>query len=117
MTEDLNIKMWADIEKTISAFGSVNKAKELRHKYFNSSITDEVFEVVWPIFAAELRQSMEKVYEKYEIDPNVIRKERVARGPRQVKAPKTFKELAQRKETAKTRKTGGLSYKVLDEDL
>lgn len=102
---DVNLNMWKEMESTIVKLGSTNVAKEIRHKYFNSSITDDVYETVWPIFAAELRQRMEKVYEKYDVDPNDIEPTvKRTRSRIAVKAPKNFEELAEVQAAAKKRK-------------
>lgn len=105
MTEDINVSMWREIDRVFSNIGNINNAKKIRHRYFNSAITDEVFEKTWAIFSAEARQAMEKVYERYEVDPNLIKSERAPRkrGPA-VKAPKNFEELKEATQQAKTRK-------------
>ena len=100
--------MWKDMERVISRFGASTTARKLRHKYFNSNITDDLFERVWAIFSAELRQDMEKVYEKYDVDPEIVRKEPVKRQR------STMPKYPKANEVAKTRKKGKIGVKKLD---
>lgn len=111
---DVNIAMWAAMEREISKLGDVRNARQFRHRFFNSGITDEVFELVWSIFSAEARTKMEAVYEKFDVDPNVIRKEAAPRRTRMPAAPKSFKEAEEIKKKARARKSTGTLKKIGD---
>ena len=110
MNSDVNVSIWREMETRVSRFGSASKAKELRHKYMNSKLTDEEFEKIWAIILASLREELDKIWVKHELDPNEVRKEVSRERVWKPKAPRANAPVARKK-------TKGLKFTDLSEDI
>lgn len=86
--DDNLVKLWAECDAKISNLGSSAHARKCRHKYMASDITDERYELIFAIVAAEVRQALEVIFDKWGISPEEmqaqsrIKKTRVPRMPK-----------------------------------
>jgi hypothetical protein len=86
--DDNLVKLWAECDSKISNLGSSTHAKKCRHKYMASDITDERYELIFAIVAAEIRQSLETIFEKWGLSPEEreaasrVKKTRTPRMPK-----------------------------------
>ena len=98
--EDNLAKLWADCDARISAIGSASHAKKCRHKYMASDITDERYLLMFAIVAAEIRQALEVVFDKFGITPEEMQAQsrvKKTRAPRMPKATDWAKQTNAKK--------------------
>lgn len=86
--EDNLARLWAECDAKISALGGSTHARKCRHKYMASDITDERYEKIYMIAAAEIRQALEVIFDKWGITPEEreaasrVKKTRTPRMPK-----------------------------------
>lgn len=91
---DIDVKLWSEIERFMLNFGSSTKAAQLRHKYINNDLSDDVFAQVYAIIVAEMRQGMDKIYMRHDIDPELIVKPSAERKKTPKRRQPRAKDLA-----------------------
>lgn len=98
--DDNLAKLWAECDSKISNLGSSANAKKCRHKYMASDITDERYELIFAIVAAEVRQALEVIFEKWGITPEEMQAQsrvKKSRTPRMPKATEWAKQSKSKK--------------------
>lgn len=112
--EDNNViaKIWIECDARISSIGSNAHAKKCRNKYFASDITDERYEQIFAIVAAEIRQSLELIFGKYDVSADDIEKVSRVKRSRSVKPPKANEWLTSK--PGKAVKVG--KFSIVDAD-
>jgi hypothetical protein len=106
MNEDV-AKFWAECNSKISNVGSATNARKCRHKYMASDISDERYEAIFMIVAAEIRQALEATFDKWDITPEereAFARVKKTRTPRMPKATDWAKQPAPKK----AKKSSGL---------
>lgn len=105
-------KIWIECDARISSLGSSTHARKCRNRYFASDITDERYEQIFAIVAAEIRQSLEIIFNKYDVSADDIEKVSRVKRSRTVKQPKSNEWLTSKSE--KPVKVG--KFSVVDAD-
>jgi hypothetical protein len=98
--DDNLARLWAECDAKISNIGSATNAKKLRHKYMASDLTDERYLLMFAIVAAEVRQTLESIFDKWGISPEereAASRVRKTRTPRMPKATDWAKQSAPKK--------------------
>jgi len=86
--EDNLARLWAECDAKISALGGNAHARKCRSKYMASDITDERYEKIYMIVAAEIRQALEVIFDKWGVTPEEreaasrVKKTRTPRMPK-----------------------------------
>lgn len=86
--DDNLARLWAECDAKISSLGGSAHARKCRHKYMASDITDERYELIFAIVAAEVRQALEVIFDKWGITPEEreaasrVKKTRTPRMPK-----------------------------------
>jgi hypothetical protein len=70
--EDLR-RIYGDLEKCIESLHEPSIKKKIKHSYFLSELTMDQYDRLYAIIAAEIRQRIEKVFDKY-VDEDLMRK-------------------------------------------
>lgn len=85
--EDI-VKFWYALDAKVSSIGSAAHARKCRNRYFASDITDERYEQIYAIVAAEVRQAMESEFEKWNVSPDDLEAVSRIKRSRMPKPPK-----------------------------
>lgn len=112
--DDNLARLWAECDAKISALGGNAHARKCRHKYMASDITDERYEQIYMIVAAEVRQVLEATFEKWGITPEereAASRVKKTRTPRMPKATDWAKSAQ-----PKGKKSGG-GFTVRDAEM
>lgn len=108
--DDNLARLWAECDAKISNLGSSNHARKCRHKYMASDITDQRYELIYAIVAAEIRQALEVIFDKWGITPEereAASRIKKTRTPRMPKAT----DWAKSADSKKSKSKGGLTIR------
>jgi hypothetical protein len=65
MTDEEYLEIKNDIERVIMAVSTASHIKKARHTYMMTNTEQEEYLRAWQILAAEIRQGVEKAFDKY----------------------------------------------------
>lgn len=106
--DDNLARLWAECDRKISALGGSSHARKCRYKYMVSDITDERYELIYAIVAAEIRQALEVIFDKWGITPE---EREAASRVKKTRTPRMPKATDWAKQSKQTKKSGGLNIR------